>query len=407
MATEWAQLPKDLLHKISTHIQTQTDLLRFRSVCSTWRSSATPKRHRFPILLLPGNGVSNFGLQLSKRILFLLSSPYPRHQTPWLVKMEDNDHHHHHNRLRNPLSRCPLDSSISDATNSLPCVFDLFNVRIRELGHEFVLEYKNASSSNVYMEKVILMTLTMTSTPYHFVLLTIHVSGKLAIFRSGDKRWTIIEDMTSPYDDVALFRGGFYAVDCTGKAMLVNLDLGLELVADSVFGGDKKYLVESEGDLLLVDMYLSMEVEGAPEFPAPEYEEEEEIGGFCVRERTVKFKVFKLDEREKKWVEVKSLGDRIVFLADDCTFSASAMEIGLCRGGCIVYSDGFFGLDGEDIGVGGGGWEFWGISVFDLGNGCIRSLRNCPEFSKLFWPPPQWLNATMMDEQKHVEEHAS
>jgi len=69
-------------------------------------------------------------------------------------------------------------------------------------------------------------------------LLTIHVSGKLAIFQGGDERWTIILEMPMPFDDVCVFNGR---------------PLSLELMAEAVFGGGKKFLVESDGELLLVD----------------------------------------------------------------------------------------------------------------------------------------------------------
>ncbi|CAN7076494.1 unnamed protein product [Brassica oleracea var. botrytis] len=42
---------------------------------------------------------------------------------------------------------------------------------------------------------------------YRFVLLTIHLSGKLAVLRSCDRAWSVINDMPSPYDDVIVFDG--------------------------------------------------------------------------------------------------------------------------------------------------------------------------------------------------------
>ena len=60
------------------------------------------------------------------------------------------------------------------------------------------------------MEKVVYICLGSENETDDFALLTIHVSGKLAMFKSGNKNWCIIDDMPSvndmllPYDDAVL-----------------------------------------------------------------------------------------------------------------------------------------------------------------------------------------------------------
>jgi hypothetical protein len=176
--------------------------------------------------------------------------------------------------------------------------------------------------------------------------------------------------------------------------VVVALDTDLGLVGDPVFGGDKKYLVESKGDLLLVDMYLSIDTD-----------EGLSIGNDVVQdlvqymsERTVRFKVFKLNEEGKSWIEVKNLEDRVLFLGDDSTFSASASELSGCKGNCIFFEDNFFysreeGDDGSMIGR--------DIGVFELESGCIGPLRNFPDYSKMFWPPPDWIASTSLEVSVH------
>lgn len=239
-------------------------------------------------------------------------------------------------------------------------------------------------AGNLYMEKVVFKFLDSDSS--NFVLLTIHVSGKLAMYRSGDKRWNIIHEMPSPYDDVILFAGDFYAVDSTGRAVLVGLSSSnVGLVARPVFGGDKKFLVESSGELLMVDMYLSMAASTEVDM-GDQNDDAFEQFDLCMGERTVRFKVFKLDREEKKWVEVNSLDDRVLFLGDDCTFSASASDLSCCRN-CIFFTDNFFFTGGEEDVV----FRGRDIGVFDMENGSIAALTDYPEYSKLFWPPPDWI----------------
>ncbi|KAM0970158.1 hypothetical protein FF1_018284 [Malus domestica] len=42
METEWSDLPKELWSAIGNRLDNRLDVLRFRSVCNTWRSSVSP-----------------------------------------------------------------------------------------------------------------------------------------------------------------------------------------------------------------------------------------------------------------------------------------------------------------------------------------------------------------------------
>jgi hypothetical protein len=83
-----------------------------------------------------------------------------------------------------------------------------------------------------------------------------------------------------------------------------------------VGGGNMKFLVESEGDLLLVDAYECR----------------------CVNiNNLVRINLFKLYEKEKKWVKLTSLGDRVLFLGTTCTFSASTSDLCVTKGNCVIF----------------------------------------------------------------------
>ncbi|GMI73362.1 SKP1/ASK-Interacting protein 23, F-box/DUF295 Ancestral 11 [Hibiscus trionum] len=403
---DWTKLPSELLDLISKRLHSSFDVNRFRSVCSTWRSTVTSrKRHRlaprFPVLPDEGDMANtSYGFSLSKRIIFLLRLPNSDTETDrstsWVIKIEE-DGPNNRVQLLNPLSRSRFDS----LPENFPKLFNLLEFSIVELGEEYVLHYLNhlsylGDAGNLYMEKVVISCLD-NNPDNGFVLLTIHVSGKLAMFKSRDKKWTIIQDMPSPYDDVILYEGNFYAVDNNGRTVLVGLDFETSEAGMPVFGGDKKFLVESKGELLLVDMYLSME---APEglYSWGFVEEYFENLALYVNERTVRFNVFKLDEVGKKWVDVKNLDDRVLFLGDDCTFSASTEDLNVCRGNCIIFADNFFyslGESEEDDSS-----ERCEVGVFDLENGSIGPLQKFPQFSKLFWPPPRWTSSRLLDMQQ-------
>ncbi|MBA0603801.1 hypothetical protein Gorai_006831 [Gossypium raimondii] len=311
---DWTQLPKELLELISKRLGTHYDVIRFRSVCSTWRSAVTAHNRcrnrfapRFPLLPISSQ------FSLSKRSVFLLGSPTTSTQTnasspsSWVIKIEE-DPMNGRVQLLNPLSRSRFDS----LPDNFPKPLNLLDFRVLELGEETVV---------------------------------------------------------------------------------VGLDFETNLIAMPVFGGDKKFLVDSKGELLLVDMYLSIESEPGLSSSSAGFgfvEEYFENLALYMNERTIKFKVFKLDDVGKQWVEAKDLDDRVLFLGDGCTFSASIEDLSVCRGNCIIYVDNFFYSLGEEDGAS----EHCDVGVFDLESGSIGPLTKFPQFSELFWPPPHWISST-------------
>ncbi|KAM0055043.1 putative F-box domain-containing protein [Helianthus debilis subsp. tardiflorus] len=348
MAADWSQLPRELLDLISTHLISETDLLRFRSVCTTWRSSINPFTSRFPILPNAGISDTTWGFYLSKRTIFRVGLPDPdpaQTHIPWLIKVErDNPQKTH---LMNPLTG----SEFIPLLPGFPRSLNLLNFRVSELGQEYALQYisyrPNANSIGdsvtLYMEKVAFCNVGVDG----FVLLTIHVSGKLALLRKG-----------------------------------------------SVFGGDKKFLVECDGELFMVDKYLSVGPENDVEDDDENYEFYEDFDCF-MSERTVKLEVYKLDREEGRWVEVKDLGDKMLFLGDNCGFSASAEEFPGCKGNCVFFT----GQNREDDGL----VKSRGVGVFDLESGSIGAISNDSGYSQLFWPPPQWLHSDPLNLEEGLD----
>lgn len=373
---DWTKLPEDLLNFIAKRLETPFDIQRFRSICSSWRSSVVPpKRHRPRFPVYPHDGITTISsdFYLSKRRMFLIKSGSTETEPlGWLIKIEEDANFTDKVQILNPLAR----DRFGALPESFPKVLNLSSLHVFELVQEYVLyqiNYPEQSSKcgleNLYMEKAVL--LRRDDELNDFMLLTIHVSGKLAIFQSVPKIWTVIDDMPSPYDDVILYKENLYAVDNVGSTVLVGMDLSVRVIAYPIFGGDKKFLVESRGDLIMVDMYLSTDYDIDGDF--------ESVG-------TVKLKVYKLDGAKREWVEVESLGDQVLFLGDDCKFSLSAKDVCLNRGNCIFFAN----LCGQYN-------EFYGkydIGVFDLENSSTGPVETFPQFSNLFWPPPQWISAT-------------
>ncbi|KAL7611072.1 F-box protein SKIP23 [Lactuca sativa] len=385
---DWSQLPRELLDLISKHLNSETDLVRFRSVCTSWRSSIQLFTSRFPILPKTGISDSTWGFCLSKRTIFRVELADPdsdsqQTHVPWLIKVERDKPPKTH--LMNPLTG----SDFIPLLPNFPRSLDLLNFRVTELGQEYVLKYINyrphansiGDSVTLYMEKVAFCRSGVNG----FMLLTIHTSGRLALLKIGEKKWNIINDLPSPYDDVIFYKGEFYAVDITGRTVVLVMDseTTLKVIANSVFGGDKKFLLESMGELFMVDKFLSVGPDN--DFDYDDENEFYEDFDCFMSERTVKLEVYKLDHEEQRWIEVKSLGDRMLFIGDNCGFSASASDFPGCKGNCVFFT----GLSREDDGL----MKNRGVGVFDLESGSIGPIANNSANSQLFWPPPPWLHS--------------
>ncbi|XP_004499895.1 F-box protein SKIP23-like [Cicer arietinum] len=385
---DWAELPREILQLISEFLQSELYIIRFRSVCSTWRSSISSNLHLYRPLQLPFPGDSmkvysyaNTKFKTNYDLSYPLSKPppIPNHpqtlQHPWLIKIGPNSRDQTH--LWHPFSReayFPLHA---------PNVIDFNQLNVTHLGHEFVIGKIISRSPNQNYVNRDNLVLYHDTCHNGNVVLAINYCGKLAVFRCGEERWKIITETGVAFTDVCIFKGRTIAVDTTGRTVAVGPDFSLDLVAEAVFGSDFKYFVESDGELLLIDKYLSFDWEDR----YSEYIDNFVFDGrnhfsFKVEmEKAVRFDVFRLHEKDKKWVEVTDLGDRVLFLGDGCSFSASASDLGV-NGNCVVYWD--------DIHLEHSSTEIE-MSIFHLDKRQISPLSDFPSYSKLFWPPPEWV----------------
>ncbi|KAF8030690.1 hypothetical protein BT93_D0006 [Corymbia citriodora subsp. variegata] len=382
---EWSQMPEELLRLIVQHLNSQFDVLRFRSVCSSWRSSVTAPspspfwRGGFPIILKRGGGSFNATWKgfLFKHTILLIGVPRSCDQTVpvptgWLVKIREDVPRGM--SLLNPLSLRTFPPLAKDS----PMVLDLMNLRVLELGHEYVLEQLNCplnifSNHDLFM-KTVFMSLDNGND---FALLRI-AEGELVMFKSREKRWFPIQDMRWEYDDVILFKGEFYAVDHAGNIWVVGLDLGVTLIVQLYLESHHMFLVESVGELLLVYSESVYWDNGDGDFS----------------ELQLRIKVYKLDmdREEKAWNEVKDLGDRVLFLGDKCAFSASAADLGgACRGNCIIFMDPF-----KPPGA--------SRDVYHTDSPIIGPIEACEGYSELFWPAPDWIASRMRTTQEGIQD---
>ncbi|XP_062077217.1 F-box protein SKIP23-like [Humulus lupulus] len=363
--SQWSDLPNELLEIIIDHLHTKIDLTRFSSVCESWRSSALPYRNR---VVLPAK-VSYLGPSHLQESSLLLTESTVYHLSPlescamastsnsspsgWIVKIKENQELGQQLHLINPLS--PL--RVHPLPDSFPKVLNSLQFRVFELTKSYTLQYSNLNHCNY---KVAL------NPNQDCPSLMVVAAGVLWHLKLGQDRWTAIDDMESQlsYEDVIVYRGKFCAVDEFGRAVVVDSDLKITEIASVISGGagDKKNLLVFNGELLLVDRYLSKK------HNYMYYN----IGRRTSSVKVEKFRLYKLNLDQERWVEIESLGDQILFLGEDCSYITSAKNFSGCRGNCIIYCDPEF-------------------KVYNLDYRSFAPVNQRPEYINIFnpfTPPP-------------------
>ncbi|KAM3757738.1 hypothetical protein ACB098_02G212300 [Castanea mollissima] len=333
---DWSALPMEILLLIGKTLQDRIDVIRFRSICAPWRSSIPPLREVSPSLPLPLPYPYHLRLELAD------DDDNPKIPTcssnSWLVRVEEFEPGR--TRLLNPFSSL----HIRFLPDRFPKVINLLDSRVVEVSKAYELQY----SSGMPIAGVNKLTLI-------FALLN---EGKLGHVKHGDKKWTLVDDHNFDYDDIIVYKGQSYVVDRLGTVSRINSSMKLIQFSPPFCGlGNQKHLVESCGELYIVDRYFEFNREGGRwHFD------------LC-------FKVYKLDQEWGCWVMVKNLGDRVFILGNDCSFSVSAREFSECKGNSIYFTD------GNDIGV------------FYVENQRICMIVDYKDQCPIFCPPPSWLSS--------------
>ena len=389
----WSELPPELLSTIGNHLDASIDVLRFRSVCNSWRSSISPcSSTDLPLpLKFPCPFASGEDAFLSENNIYGLeplhenTNPSSSRSIPakaCFVKVEETK----------PGKYPICVNRIDNSSSSIPKVLSLLDFRMVKLGKSFGLNYLNLNSSMVGVTKVIRYPDHTLSSLYaqDCSIFVIYDGGKLGYAKYGDQELTLVDDQITDYNDIIVYRDQPCVVDKSGTVSWVDYSLlkltkfSTALTAGS--GGRRKHLVESGGELYIVDRYFrSQEIRPSPEQFA-------EFGRVCrpirrrflrintsirrrtTRGKTVGFKVYKLDQDLGNWGEVTCLGDEAFFLNDDLCFSVSGSEFDGCKRNCIYFKD---RIDGSLFS------NARDVSIFNLEDGSIVKYR---------WPMPLCFN---------------
>ncbi|KAF3440371.1 hypothetical protein FNV43_RR18655 [Rhamnella rubrinervis] len=389
---DWSVLPDEIWSAIGKRFDNRIDVLRFRSVCRSWRSfippfndSSPPLRLRFPLPFL-----SKADAFVSQNTVYRIDPPH-EDQDPsfsssgkgWLVKVEEFG--------PGKVRLLDLISShrIRDFTSTCPKVFSSLEFRMAELSKAYSLRYVCGSSSISGINKVILAPNCIGLEDS--AIFVIYDQGKLGFAKNGAEDFTLIDNRILDYNDIIVYMGQPYVVDRWGTVSWIDSSLRVIQFSPPLFGfGSRKHLVVSCGELYVVDRYLDR---NENMHDGDENNNSDRNFNAFLRHplrrrrydycqaKTVDFKVHKLDEEWGRWVEVKTLGDQAIVLGSDCCFSVSAREFAGFKGNCIYFTE-QLDLDFALRGLG----NLDGC-VFDLEDRTIEKLAYCPGSFPMFSLP--------------------
>ncbi|KAF3956122.1 hypothetical protein CMV_018730 [Castanea mollissima] len=278
---EWSELPKELLPKIGKNLDTRIDIIRFRSVCNTWRSSIAhflSYSPRFPLIFptpYPASTPIRTPAYLCQSTIYRLQSLNPSSTSSnkaWLIKVEQDSNSGGKFRLFDPISNRRTRYPIPNKT------LNLFDSRVVELTKAYTLRYQfraGSSTSTNEIDQVLSVfdtsifgvnkVVMFPDSPWTNVnasaAFVIFNDGKLGFAKSGDEELILVDRESFDYDDIIVYKGQFYVINSLGIVSWIDhSSLKLVQFLPPLCGlGSQKHLVESCGALYVVDRYLDRE----------------------------------------------------------------------------------------------------------------------------------------------------
>ncbi|KAL3720610.1 hypothetical protein ACJRO7_005430 [Eucalyptus globulus] len=330
-----ADLPTEILSMIGDRLDTRMDVLRFRSVCSSFRSSipapGRPEDSRFPLRIQPD-------LFLRACTVYALETPDGAGgsgRARWLLMLEELEL----GRMR--ILSLYSQRRIAHMLHKFPKVLDSRQSRMVEICRQYALDYRGTTRGRLFqgVQKVVMHPDGVGPDSDQCSVYFIDERGRLGFWKHGDESWSyLVVDgrRRCRYSDVVVYDGKVWVVDSVGQILQLHKSFRLRSFSLPIYdiGGRRRrrrrfqcfsrHLVVSGGDLYIVCRYSS--------------------DGPCSRgspEKTSHYEVFRLDQRRARWEEVRSLSDSAFFLCNRrCSFAVSASELdGHGDGNCIYRAE--------------------------------------------------------------------
>ncbi|KAM7504695.1 hypothetical protein LguiB_003599 [Lonicera macranthoides] len=346
---DWAGLPQNIIDEILDRLVSLSDYIRFGAVCLSWRSAALDDRnHRG----LRGSSKTTNDLELLQdRQLPMLMVPHRTHDDRARFYSITHDKILDDFQLRVPhYNKRFIGSSFGwlislDTTDLSITLFNPFSASTIRLPpfpvppkHDDYFDYDNRSihlpelNLEYYFTKAILSADPASHPDDYIVMLIYGLTGRLAYIRPGagaaPGQWAYFQPLQFAFCDIIYSKSSslFYALGWIGDVCSIDIDKEkANWFTPALKIGrppDLRYIVETRGgDLLQVHRFIHKSFGRSP--------------------RTGQIKVFKLDKTTTTapvWVELKSLGDSVLFVGDCASICVAASDFPGCRPGSIYFS---------------------------------------------------------------------
>ncbi|KAJ4841927.1 hypothetical protein Tsubulata_047484, partial [Turnera subulata] len=375
---EWDALAGDILWKISGYLETEPDILRFRSVCRRWRSSTLPLPPKTtPVLRLPcfnpnpgGVHDKNIHCTLSESTIYRIE-PLHRQRIAtgaspcWVVRVQFSE--------SGTVVFKNLGSPELLKTRLLPKFLDLRDYKVSEIRKAYTLMCVDRRGKTSYDRDIkVAVSSCFSEIGVGFMVMALKKEENLlGIWRIGDDRWNFdigpaLGVIPRKCFSIAYHSEKFYALDDDGGTSTfdpVSFEIGRHVVPQALFSLKEKHLVQAFGDLYLVACNCS--------------------GRDFLQLMGIGFMVRKLDEQRWRWVQVEDvLKQCLLLVTPDWLAMVSAKDVPGYEGNCVYH------VHHTSI-ASGCGHLLSSSLVPDPAR--VRILCGYPCCSKLFWPPPTWL----------------
>ncbi|XP_074290255.1 F-box/kelch-repeat protein At1g57790-like [Silene latifolia] len=346
MSTDWSTLPLDLVGNIAFKMESFEDFIYFSAVCRSWNCAWSSIKHLWrapslPWLLVAENTQDNpnyiqniFNLNNNKHYSLNLpetfggarfwGSPYG-----WIA-MAKRDLTV---QLFNPFTKANIISFPSLQTLPHLPIYEPTSFEDSWYDYyDWVLMF--------FLQKLIVLKVSQSDGHHEFVIILLspeHNKG-LSFARRGDQAWTtiLIEDLILDVYDVVVmndFVFALYNYDGAIAYWSVKEFYGAGVVKPTVYSPGKyriferlkvctnfAYLVQSGSDLLMVLRF------------------KDEVMNSDV-DRTIEFKIYKLNRKDKNWENVEDLGDMALFVGNNSSMSVSLAHAKGLRRSCVYFTD--------------------------------------------------------------------
>ncbi|CAO2826481.1 unnamed protein product [Amaranthus hypochondriacus] len=413
----WSELPPELLSEIAERLETRSEIVRFRTICKSWRNSVSFSQFSQKSILSPllpykisSNTLSLFrnrnsinhprrSLIIAASSVFIVRSNRNPNLPPWLITVEELNPGKLF--IRAPLSRFEIEKLPGYVMKILGST----HYDVSEIGRLYAFrltgfQIKSMNDSNpwnkwfkIYNKVVLFIDPNCRTNPRidDCMAAILYDNGNLATVRLKDdyehlERYSSVEK----FDDLVMLKRKIYMIDRKGRVYSKMFrESGLSKIVDEPIGKGhdndrRKRLVESNGKLYLIYRFHE-----------------------CYKD--VMFKVFKLNEGLLKWDEVKGIGnDQILFVTLEGSFFVPKKDIDGWKGNCIVFSRNSFPTYNDTLKGDRDIFKTWkktelDIAVFDFDSGDCGPIACYPKYSEVFWPSLDWISSKSVSNQDEMD----